>query len=188
MLRIIGGEFRHRRLAIPDAEVSRPTMDKVREAVFSSIREKVPNAVFLDLFAGSGAVGLEALSRGASFVYFNEKDGRVLKVLLKNAETFDPERSKTVIMRKDYLDALRFLSGKGRTFDIVYLDPPYAIKTNAATIAFLNQANLLNAGALVIAEQTDMPVAIAGFALKTHKYGRKFIGVYEREAATDGAN
>lgn len=178
MIRIIAGEFRHRTLKIPEAETCRPTMDRVREAVFSSIREKVPNSSFLDLFAGSGAVGLEALSRGAKKVIFNEIDKGTLRTLTQNVLTFDPKQQKTVIMRKDYVDALPFLSAKGDVFDIVYLDPPYALQKNKEIIEAMVNQGLLAKGALAVAEQTEEPEPIEGFALKIHKYGKKYIGTY----------
>lgn len=179
MLRIIGGEFRHRKLALPEVETSRPTMDKVREAVFSSIHEKVPNSVFLDLFAGSGAVGLEALSRGSSKVFFNEIDRKVQKTLVKNILTFDSERKSTVLLSKDYADAIRYLSDKGQKFDIVYMDPPYSFGEISKIVTSLYQNGLLNPKALAIVEETIEPVSLPNFVLKVHRYGKKYIGTYE---------
>ncbi len=183
MLRIIGGQFRHRRLALPEVETSRPTMDKVREAVFSSIHEKVPNSAFLDLFAGSGAVGLEALSRGATKVFFNEIDRKVQKTLVRNILTFDPERKSTVVLSKDYADAIRYLSDKGQRFDIIYMDPPYSFGEISKIVISLYQSGLLNPKALAIVEETIQPMALPDFSLKVHRYGKKFIGTYELSEA-----
>lgn len=178
MLRIIAGEFRHRQLAIPDVETCRPTMDKIREAVFSSISEKVIGSEFLDLFAGSGAIGIEALSRGAKEVYLNEKDPKVMKYLSKNVLTFDPVQRKTILMKKDYNDCLNHLAGKGKVLDIVYLDPPYELKENQNILITLRKLGLLKPGSIVLAEQLESPIEMEGFNLKIHKYGRKFIGTY----------
>jgi len=178
MIRIISGEFRHRQLSIPDSENCRPTMDKVREAVFSSLAEKVINSTFLDLFAGSGAIGLEALSRGAKKVFFNEKDSKVMKYLSKNVLLLDPSQSKTIIIKKDYIDCINHLAQKNNVFDIVYLDPPYDLKENVNIIVKLKELKLIKPGSIVVAEQVDVPNEIESFSLKIHKYGRKYIGTY----------
>lgn len=178
MIRIIGGEFRHRHLEIPQSEDCRPTMDKVREAVFSSLGEKVINSSFLDLFAGSGAVGLEALSRGAKRVVFNEKNTQIMRTLTRNIDTFDPARRVCTTIKKDYGDCLTQLASRGLTFDVVYLDPPYALQVNAQIIQRLASDGLLEPGAVVIAEQTSELAEIPGFTLKAKKYGKKHVGIY----------
>lgn len=182
MLRIISGEFRHRLLEVPQAETCRPTMDKVREAVFSSINTEVPNSIFLDLFAGSGAIGIEALSRGAKKVVFNEIDASTLRTLRKNVGTYDPAHQKTVILKKDWEQALIGLSGRGEVFDLIYLDPPYEMsEVNAKAIEMMRDSGMLSPTAICIAEQTEEPKDIEGFSLKVHKYGRKYIGTYRKE-------
>lgn len=178
MIRIVAGEFRHRVLTVPDVETCRPTMDKVREAAFSSLQEKVINSTFLDLFAGSGAIGLEALSRGAKRVFFNEKDPKVMKYLSKNVLLLDPKQEKTIILKKDYNDCLTHLANKGNVFDIVYLDPPYDMKENSNIIQQMIKLSLIKPGSIVLVEQIDKPIELPSFALKIHKYGRKFVGTY----------
>lgn len=181
MLRIIAGRFRHRTLEVPQSEGCRPTMDKVREAVFSSIGNDVPHCVFLDLFAGSGAVGLEAFSRGAKKVIFNEKDPVTLRTLRKNVSIFDPRFENTVILKKEWEQALIGLSGRGETIDIVYLDPPYEMsQVNEQAIRMMCDNGLLGETAIAIAEQTEEPKPIEGFTLKIHRYGRKYVGTYRK--------
>lgn len=182
MIRIIGGEFRHRTLKLPaDPDICRPTMDKVREAVFSSLREDVPACHFLDLFAGSGAVGLEALSRGAAKVVFNEKDSKIIRVLTENIRTFDPNYEKCVSLKKDWSDALIQLARKNDVFDVVYLDPPYALDINPQIIARMSELGLLAPDAVVVAEQNTPLAEIDGFVLKAKKYGKKNVGIYRRK-------
>lgn len=182
MLRIIAGEFRHRLMEIPPSENCRPTMDKVREAVFSSINSEVPNSMFLDLFAGSGAIGIEALSRGARKIVFNEVDPSTFRTLRKNVETYDPSHQKTVLLKKDWEQALISLSGRGEAFDLVYLDPPYEMgEINAKAIERMRDSGMLSPLARCIAEQTEEPKPIEGFTLKIHRYGRKYIGTYKRK-------
>ena len=181
MLRIISGKFRHRLLEVPQSENCRPTMDKIREAVFSSISNDVPNCTFLDLFSGSGAIGIEALSRGAKKVVFNEIDPSTLRTLRKNVSTYDPHFETCVILKKDWQQALIGLSGRGEIFDIVYLDPPYqmAEAVNKQAIEMMRDSGLLSSTAIVIAEQTINPEPIDGFTLRIHKYGRKILGTYK---------
>lgn len=183
MLRIIAGKFRHRLLEVPFSEACRPTMDKVREAVFSSLSNDVPNACFLDLFAGSGAIGIEAISRGAKKVFFNEPDPSTYRTLRKNVSTYDPSFKSSVLLKKDWHQALIGLSGRGEVFDVVYLDPPYEMgrEVNEKAILFLKEEGLLSPGGVAVAEQLEEPEEIEGFTLRVHRYGRKFVGAYRRE-------
>jgi len=121
-MRIIAGEFRGRRLRPPPDRRVRPTADRVREAWFSIVREAIPGARVLDLFAGSGALGLEALSRGAAHATFVELGNPSLAVLRENIAQLDIEDRVTV--RRG--DALRFVAKLERhAFDVAFADPPY---------------------------------------------------------------
>lgn len=118
--RIIGGRWRGRRLTFPDAGGVRPTADRVRETVFNWLQPVIEGARCLDLFAGSGALGLEALSRGAAEAVFVERDRRLAARLRENLETLDAAAAE-VIQR----DAGAYLNGPARPFDLVFLDPPF---------------------------------------------------------------
>ena len=119
-LRIIGGEWRGRKLSFPDVEGLRPTTDRVRETLFNWLAPVIHGARCLDLFAGSGALGLEALSRGAAAVSFIDSDRRAAQSLKDNLALLKCERG-TVLQG----DALSFLQGEPVPFDIVFLDPPF---------------------------------------------------------------
>jgi len=127
-LRIIGGSWRSRVLPVPDAEGLRPTTDRVRETLFNWLQTDVPGSCCLDLFAGSGALGLEAASRGAREVVMVEKASAVFKTLQQNIKTL--EASQVSVINQDALDFLKqqqqSAAFDGRLkFDIVFLDPPY---------------------------------------------------------------
>jgi len=123
MLRIIAGEFKGRRLKTPATDKVRPTADRVREAWFSILQQSIPEARVLDLFAGSGALGFEALSRGAVAVDFVEKHQASLAVIRQNATTLNVE-SRVTIHRSD---AMRFAERlQPNTYDVAFADPPYA--------------------------------------------------------------
>lgn len=121
-MRIVGGKYRHRIITWPDDQTNtRPTKDRVREAVFSAIGD-IDNCIALDLYSGSGAMGIEALSRGCSFCYFVDIAQIALKTIKQNLNTLSiPETDYMVIPRKDY-DAIKIVDKK---IDILILDPPY---------------------------------------------------------------
>lgn len=124
MIRIIGGELRSRKILTPKGEATRPSSDFVRESVFNICQGLLPGCRFLDLFAGSGAIGIEALSRGAAQATFVEKGSRALAVLKKNLRDLDLlERSQ--VLPLEALRALANLATHGTKFDIIYADPPY---------------------------------------------------------------
>ena len=126
-MRITGGEFCGRNLAVPKSDAIRPTQDRVRESVFAMLAPEIADADFLDLFAGSGSVGLEALSRGAKKATFVEASVKHIKSLKTNLETILKEnitsRSEVVVS-----DAYRWISRYcGAGFHIAFADPPYAL-------------------------------------------------------------
>ncbi|BAO44955.1 16S rRNA (guanine(966)-N(2))-methyltransferase RsmD [Thiolapillus brandeum] len=122
-IRIIGGEFRGRRLSFANLPGLRPTADRLRETLFNWLQGQVEGAACLDLFAGSGALGLEALSRGADFVRLVDQSRVVVRQLQQNLKTLQQEPRGEVVAG----DALRLLSRDAdRSFDLVFLDPPFA--------------------------------------------------------------
>lgn len=121
-MRITGGEYRGRRLRSPRGERVRPTQDRVREALFAMLAAEVRGARFLDLYAGTGAVGLEALSRGAAEVVWVEEDPRACRLARANVSLLSGGTAEVICA-----DVMRWLegAGRGRRFDIVFADPPY---------------------------------------------------------------
>jgi 16S rRNA (guanine966-N2)-methyltransferase len=147
VLRIIGGRWRGRRLRFPPQEQIRPTPDRVRETLFNWLAPRVAGARCLDLFAGSGALGLEALSRGAAQVTFVERDGvavRELRARLVEWQAVGGQVAQS--------DALRFLTGPALSFDIVFLDPPFASTLAADAARLLEERNWLSSDALIYVE------------------------------------
>lgn len=122
-LRIIGGTWRGRKLHFPDVEGLRPTPDRVRETLFNWLQPVISGAHCLDLFAGSGALGFEALSRGAASVVMVERDGNAVKQLRENSTLLKTTAAQ--VIQRDALDYLSGGRGDAAPFDIVLLDPPY---------------------------------------------------------------
>jgi len=183
-MRIIGGSARGRRIKSPPGRL-RPTSDRVREALFSILQSLVPGADFLDLYAGSGAVGLEALSRGASravFVEENRRRARAIQELLDELGWSDRARVHG-------LKVLRYLDRHGESFDIVFVDPPYHTGELGKFLAALRPARLVRpGGALVIEHPTDRPPRSplpGGFTARSYRYGDTTLSVLRRGAAAD---
>ena len=141
MLRIIGGEWRGRRVRFPPVAAIRPTPDRVRETVFNWLQPVVPGSRCLDLYAGSGALGLEALSRGAREVVFVEVDPAAVRHLAATLAALGCERGR--VTRSD---ARRFLEAAGEPFDVVFLDPPFAEPVLDAACAALEHGGWLASG------------------------------------------
>jgi 16S rRNA (guanine966-N2)-methyltransferase len=150
-VRVIAGALKGRRLVTPRGATTRPTADQVRTALMDTLGPWLPDARVLDLFAGAGGVGLEALSRGAAHVTFVERDPRALDALVENIRTLDLE-PRTHVARGDVARQLARLAVAGRRFEIVFLDPPYATDDGERALAALGGGALLVSDGLVIAQ------------------------------------
>lgn len=133
-LRIVGGRWRGMRIEFPPLGAIRPTPDRVRETLFNWLQTKIVDARCLDLFAGSGALGLEALSRGAAHVTFVDKEGAVVRQLKKTLQTFQADNAAVVTA-----DAMKFLNSAPSACDIVFLDPPFSSDVLARVCERLDQ-------------------------------------------------
>jgi 16S rRNA (guanine966-N2)-methyltransferase len=152
-VRIIGGAFRGRRLAVPEGAELRPTPDRVRETLFNWLGQRLDGARCLDLFAGSGALGFEAASRGAARVVLVERDRRAVEALRRAREEIGAAAAEVVAG-----DAEAYLAVEGERFDVVFLDPPFRQNADAALLARL--AARLRPGARVYLEAAQ-PAAVA---------------------------
>ncbi|MDD3383483.1 MAG: 16S rRNA (guanine(966)-N(2))-methyltransferase RsmD [Bacilli bacterium] len=172
-MRIVAGKFKGRIINTPNGKNTRPTLDKVREALFSIIQFNVENCVFLDLFSGSGAIGIEAISRGASKVIFNDYDNRAISIIKDNISLLEIDSNLYKIFNGDYKKTLQFLKEEKITFDIIYLDPPYKNKINEEIIEFLLNNKMLNDFAIIIIESDSTYTINNTFGLitKEYKYG-----------------
>ncbi len=149
-LRIIGGQWRGRKLAIPNVEGLRPTGDRIRETLFNWLMADIAESHCLDLFAGSGALGLECLSRGAKEVILLEKDHIAAEQLRKHCKLLNTSKGKII-----HTDTLVWLKGhtiKERSINIVFIDPPFAGNLWQDTISALESSNLLANHALIYVE------------------------------------
>lgn len=151
-MRVIAGKYRSRRLTAPQGVETRPTSDRLRETLFNVIGPAIEDSVWLDLFAGSGAVGIEALSRGARSVYFVESGQRAVRAIRANLAALKIEEGFEVVER-DVSLALRMLDSQAVACDFCFLDPPYRERGDyEQALGFLSQSRMLTPESLVIAE------------------------------------
>lgn len=150
-MRVIGGTKRGRRLRTVGGLAVRPTSDRLRETLFNILAHSIQGSRFLDICAGSGAIGIEALSRGASEVTFIERERHACTIIQANLTTLGITSEATTINR-DAAAALKRLEQEARQFDVVFFDPPYASQLYGQVIGQLGAGHLLSAAALVIVE------------------------------------
>ena len=149
MIRVISGSARSLRLRTPEGEHTRPTQDRIRETIFNILQDDVPGCVFLDLFSGSGAIGIEALSRGASRAYFVENNKEALSCIRENlSHTHLAE--KATVLAGDVCPQL--YSVKEKAVDIVYIDPPYEAGTEERVFDALLNQDYINEDTLIVLE------------------------------------
>ncbi len=177
-MRVITGSAKGCKLICTEGLKTRPTSDRVKEALFNILAPNIEGACFLDLFGGSGAIAIEALSRGAEYAVIIDKDDRAVKVINTN---IDKTRlgAKAKVYRTDAVSAIARLHANGELFDIVFLDPPYESELVSAVLDNLLKYSVLKSGAVVIVEtgakkEPDIP---QGFSVvDMRKYGNtKFV-------------
>ena len=179
MLRIIGGKYRRLQINAPDVDSTRPTTDKVREALMSALAFDIPEKDVLDLFAGSGALGLESLSRGANSCTFVDTNNKAIKTIKDNIRNIKVQE-KVEVLNMDYMSFLKM--NKGRKYGLVFLDPPYKEKEVYQIIVdYLFENDMLTDDAVVIKE-CDIPFGederFSKF--KNYKYGIIHVSAYWR--------
>ena len=177
MMRIITGTAKGKRLETLEGEATRPTSERIKEAIFSSIQFEVENRRVLDLFAGSGQMGLEALSRGADRATFIDSSREAMEIVKKNAKTTGLDDSCHYLV-SDWKNYIRKASGREK-FDLVFIDPPYAMECCADAAAYLAEREVIIPGALVVLESGTEELAadderLVGYEIiKSTHYGKK---------------
>lgn len=151
-MRVIAGKYRSRPLASMRGMDVRPTSDRLRETLFNVVAPAVPDSVWLDVFAGTGAVGIEALSRGARMAYFIESSGKAAALVRRNLQSLGITDGFEVVER-DAIQALRLLDSHAVRCDFCFLDPPYRMRgSHEEALGFLSQSRVLTAESVVVAE------------------------------------
>ena len=186
-LRVIGGALRGRRIDTLPGESIRPTGDRVRGALFDILGNQVHGAVFLDIYAGTGAIGIEALSRGAREVTFIENDPAAADLIRRNLWVAGAASTRVRVIDRDPVQAVALLQREAERFDFIYLDPPYAGGELERGLRLVGSSQLLSAAAIVIAEHDAdalPPPCPPLSAYRTVRYGRAALTFY---SAVDAA-
>ncbi len=177
-VRVIAGELGGRRLQAPRGRVTRPTSDKVREALFSMLAE-VAGADVLDLFAGAGGLGIEALSRGAASAMFVERDSAAVRVLEANLAALEIAPARVLVRRAEALAALRSARSRKETYDLVFIDPPYSQARDWGPELSAVLPSLLRPAARVVVESDRRAPLELGMELeRERRYGDTSIRIH----------
>ena len=171
-MRVISGKYKGLNLDGFNIDGTRPTMDRVKESLFGSIQGYLKNSVCLDLFAGSGSLGIEALSNGASKCYFIDNNIEIIKILKNNLSNVDNYE----IINNSYD---KFLNNTNLKFDIIFLDPPYKYNLINHSIELILKNNLLNENGIIICEYETENVECCLELIKEKKDGSKYIKIYK---------
>ena len=188
-MRVIAGSARRIPLKTVKGDDVRPTTDRIKETLFNILQPEIPGCRFLDLFAGSGGIGIEALSRGAERAVFADRNREAVRCIRENlAHTKLAERAE--VLQGDALSVLRQLEARREAFDLVFLDPPYASGVLEEALAVLAGSSLLAEGALIVAETglgRDLtflaPLALAAVREKRYKTNQHIFIRKKKETA-----
>jgi 16S rRNA (guanine966-N2)-methyltransferase len=180
-LRIISGEFRGRKLEKLEGMDIRPTTDRVKESLFNMLGARLFDCAFLDLFAGTGGIGIEAYSRGASKIVFIDESSKSIKVLKSNLEML-MLLDKVEVYNTDYINAINKLALDNRKFDIIFIDPPYLKGFAQNALIHINDNNLINENGIIVIEhdiQDKMPESVGNLNLQRQKkYGNTMLSFF----------
>ncbi len=177
-MRVIGGKLRGKEIKGYLIDGTRPTMDRVKESMFAIIQDNIKDSICLDLFAGSGSLGIEAISNGASKCYFVDNNKIAIKVINKNLENLNI-KDQAIVIEKDYMDSLIYFRQNKIKFNIVLLDPPYDELVINRILDYLFKNKLLKRNAIVVCEyQKDNIKSEYYDVQKERKYGYRRVGIY----------
>lgn len=179
-MRVISGKLKGRKIEGFDLDGTRPTMERVKESLFAMIQDKLDDAIVLDLFAGSGNLGIEAISQGAKKAILVDCNIKAIKVIEKNVNNLNVE-SFTSIVHSDYIKAIE--RHKDTKFDIIFLDPPYKTDFIEKSIKKITEYNMLNDSGIIVCESSmiDKIVYPSIYSvIKDKKYGDKYVVILKK--------
>ena len=181
-MRVISGYLKGRNLEGYMVETTRPTMDRVKESMFASIQNDIDSSLILDLFCGTGSLGIEAISMGAKKCYFVDNNKNIINYLNKNISNLNI-RDKSVVVEKDYKEALLYLKNNGIKFNIILVDAPYKMEVMEEIIKLVCKYELLLDNGLLVLEYSFDKLEDNYDNLKLikyKKYGEKFVSIYRK--------
>lgn len=181
-MRIIAGRARGRKLIPPATMETRPTLDRVKEAMFSTIQNSLPDAVVIDVFAGTGSLGLEAASRGSKEVYLVDKSPVTYPLLKENVNNLKFD-DFCFPLNMDSYDALKSLAKKGKVFDVIFIDPPYCKEMIPEAMKIVKENNMLSENGIIVTKIDSIEEIYDGYEdiglIKSKKYGNTTVCYYK---------
>lgn len=180
-MKIISGLYKGRKIEGFDIDGTRPTMERVKESLFATIQDKIKDSVVLDLFSGSGNLGFEALSQGASYAYLVDNNYKAAKVIRNNMETIGIKNCE--IINQDYQRAVKIIAEKSKKIDIIFLDPPYATDFIEKSIIAITKQKILADDGIIVCESDkyDKIVYPEEYQIvKEKKYGDKWVVILKQ--------
>lgn len=180
-MKVISGLYKGRKIEGFDLDGTRPTMERVKESLFATIQNYLEDATVLDLFSGSGNLGIEALSQGAKYAYLVDYNPKASKTIKQNLTNIGIENAEVITM--DYLKALDYLKQKNIKLDLIFLDPPYKTNFIEKSIDSITKNNLLSEDGLIICESDSLDRIVYNDnykIVKDKKYGDKWVVILKQ--------
>ena len=180
-MKVISGIYKGRKIKGFDITGTRPTMDRVKESLFATIQAYIPNSIVLDLFSGSGNLGIEALSAKASYAYLIDHNKKAINTINSNIKEIGIKNCQVLML--DYIKALKYFKKEGIIFDLIFLDPPYKTNYIEQSIKLIEQYNLLSENGLIICESDNIDKIIFSSkyqSIKEKKYGDKWVVIIKQ--------
>ena len=177
-MKVISGKYKGRNIEGFTIDGTRPTMDRVKESLFAMIQSYLDDSIVLDLFSGSGNLGIEALSEGAKSIVLVDSNYKAIKVIENNLKNIGINEAK--VLNMDYKKAIEILDGK---FDIIFLDPPYKTNYIEESIKLITKYNLLKDNGIIVCESDNIDRIVYGeeyTCIKDKKYGDKYVVILKK--------
>ena len=181
-MRVISGTLKGRNIKGYDIDGTRPTMDRVKESVFGMIQNNIKDSICLDLFCGSGNLGIEAISNGAKLCYFVDNNIKATKVVEENVKDLNIKQNSK-ILNIDYKRSLKYFNENNTKFDLIFVDPPYDYHVIEKIIKYVSEYNLLNENGLLVLEFEKKKLEESYNNLKLikfKKYSWKYVYIYKK--------
>ena len=181
-MRVISGYLKGRNIIGYNTPGTRPTMDRVKESMFASIQNYINESIVLDLFCGTGSLGIEAISMGANKCYFVDNGKEILKYLNKNIENMNI-KDKSIVINKDYKEALIYFKNNNIKFNIVLVDAPYKMEVMEEIIKIINKYDLLYDNGILVLEYSSDKLLDNYDNLglyRSKRYGDKYVTIYHK--------
>lgn len=182
-MRVISGLYRSRLLDGYCLDGTRPTMDRIKESMFASINSYIKDSVCLDLFSGSGSLGIEALSNGAKYCLFNDCTKAAIEVLNNNLTNLKVDNSNYSVLKLDYMSALKYIKDSSYKLDVVFLDPPYGMNVINNILDYIYDNDLLSEDGIIVYEHSKYELNNNKFVVyKEKKFKDIVVSVYKKNS------